>query len=85
MEKVAFFVGFLGSITASGLFFPQVWASYKSKNTKGLSWAGIFIGMLNGLCWVIYGIIKGDPFIYVTNTLFFIGAFLLMLLKHKYK
>lgn len=76
--------GLLGSIAAASLFFPQVWTSYKSKRTKELSWFMIIVGMINGMLWVAYGLMKADPFIYVTNTILFIGAFLLMILKRKY-
>ena len=76
--------GLLGSITAAVLFFPQVFKSYKTKKTKELSWFGIIIGMLNGIFWIIYGLFKSDPFIYVTNTILFTGAFLLITLKIKY-
>ena len=77
--------GLLGSITAASLFFPQVWSSYKAKKTRDIAWFGIVIGMLNGIFWVVYGLLKMDPFIYVTNTVLFVGAFLLMLLKRRYK
>ncbi len=77
-------VGLLASVTASLIFFPQVIASYKSKKTKDLSWPGIYIGLGNGVLWIIYGSLKGDPFIYVTNSILFIGALLLLLLKKKY-
>jgi len=76
--------GLLGSITAAVLFFPQVFKSYKTKKTKELSWFGIIIGMLNGIFWIIYGLFKSDPFIYVTNIILFTGAFLLITLKIKY-
>jgi len=84
MSDIASVFGLLGSITAASLFYPQVWQSYKSKQTEDLSWFIIIIGMLNGVFWVIYGIFKMDPFIYVTNSILFIGVFLLMLLKKKY-
>lgn len=77
-------LGLGGAITASSLFFPQVWISYKTKKTNELAWFTILIGMLNGCFWVGYGLLAGDPFIYVTNTLLFIGAFLLFLLKKRY-
>ena len=84
MNNLQLFFGYLGSVLAASIFFPQVWASYKTKDTKFLSWVGIIVGMLNGVSWVCYGLLKGDPFIYVTNSILFIGAFLLMLLKKKY-
>lgn len=77
-------LGLLGSITASSLFFPQVWTSYRTKKTQGLSWFSIILGLLNGIFWTTYGLIKADPFIYVTNALLFSALFLLMLLKRKY-
>lgn len=76
--------GFLGAITASGLFFPQVWVSYRTKKTRDIAWSGIVIGMLNGIFWTAYGVGKADPFIYITNIILFIGVFMLMLLKKKY-
>lgn len=78
-------IGILGSLTAASLFFPQVYVSFKTKRTADLAWFGIIIGILNGIFWTTYGFLKGDPFIYVTNGILFFGAFLLMVLKLKYK
>jgi len=77
-------LGLCGSITASCLFLPQVWASHRTKKTKHIAWASVFIGLLNAAFWVGYGLLKGDPFIYVTNALCFCGAFFLLLLKKKH-
>lgn len=79
-----FLFGLLGSITASLLFFPQVWVSFKTKKTHDIAWSGILIGMLNGFFWIVYGLMKMDPFIWVTNVILFVGATLLLVLKKKY-
>lgn len=84
METISTLFGLLGSFTAASLFFPQVWTSYKTKRTHDLAWFGIIIGMLNGFFWVVYGLLQADPFIWVTNTILFVGAFSLMVLKKKY-
>ena len=84
MFDTASLFGLFGSVTASLLFFPQVWKSYKTKETHSLAWSGILIGMTNGILWVIYGLFRADPFIYATNAALFTGAFLLMILKRKY-
>lgn len=84
MLNLELFFGYLGSFMAASIFLPQVYASYKSKDTSSLSWLGIIVGMLNGICWICYGLLKNDPFIYVTNSISFVGAFLLMTLKKKY-
>ncbi len=77
-------LGAVASVTASFLFYPQVWASYKAKKTDVLSWTMILLGMLNGVLWGVYGFLKSDPFILLTNVMIFIGASLLFLLKRKY-
>ncbi|MDO8663863.1 MAG: SemiSWEET family transporter [Candidatus Wildermuthbacteria bacterium] len=84
MDNVASLFGFLGAITASSLFFPQVWASYKTKRTHDLAWPFIATGILNAIFWMIYGFLKSDPFVYVTNTIIFIGVLLLAVLKKKH-
>lgn len=84
MIDVAQVFGLLGSIAAASLFFPQVYISWKTKKTSDLAWFGIIIGILNGVFWIIYGLLRSDPFIYVTNTILLIGALLLLLLKKRY-
>ena len=84
MKNLELLFGYLGSIFAALIFFPQVWASFKTKKTRDLSLMGIIIGMLNGISWVVYGLLKGDPFIWVTNAILFVGAFFLMILKRKH-
>lgn len=84
MNDIASLFGLLGVITASSLFFPQVWASYKTKKTHDLAWSFIIIGILNGAFWIIYGLLRFDPIIYVTNILVFIGVLLLAVLKKKH-
>lgn len=84
MFDIASLFGLLGSFTAALLFFPQVVKTYQTKQAADLAWSGIFIGMLNGIFWVVYGLFQHDPFIYVTNTVLFVGASLLFLLKWRY-
>ncbi|NJB81933.1 SemiSWEET family sugar transporter [Wenyingzhuangia aestuarii] len=85
MITIASVFGVLGGITSSSMFFPQVWKSYKQKDTSSLSWIGLCVGALNGFFWLMYGVFKDDPIIYVTNSFFTLGALLLLMLKMKYK
>ena len=84
MADLATVFGLLGSVCAASLFLPQVWASYTSRKTRDLAWPGIIIGILNGALWIAYGLLKSDPFIYLTNAALLVGACLLALLKKKY-
>jgi UPF0716 family protein affecting phage T7 exclusion len=44
----------------------------------------ILIGVANSCLWLLYGLLKSDPFIYVTNSLGFVATFMLLLLKRKH-
>ena len=84
MVSITPIIGFLGAITAASLFFPQVFASFKSRRTSDIAWSAIFLGMLNGVFWTTYGFLIKDPFILVTNTIMFLGAGILLILKRRY-
>jgi MtN3 and saliva related transmembrane protein len=84
MIDVVSVFGLMGAITAAGLFYPQVWKSYRTRRTNDVSWLGVVFWMLDGIIWIIYGLLRSDPFIYVTNIALFIGAFLMMVLKKRY-
>ena len=84
MVELLSVIGLLGSFTAASLFFPQVYSAWKTKKTRDLSWLMIYIGMANGLFWTAYGLLKADPFIYVTNALLFVATTMLAILKKKY-
>jgi uncharacterized protein with PQ loop repeat len=83
-NSLASLLGLSGSITAACLFLPQVWASHRTKQTQQIAWTLIIIGLANASFWTGYGLLKHDPFIYVTNILCFFGAFLLLLLKKRH-
>ena len=84
MVELISIIGLFGSITASSLFFPQVYAAWKTRRTKDLSWLTILIGVVNGLLWTSYGLLKADPFIYITNTLLAVATGMLVILKKRY-
>lgn len=78
-------LGFLAATTAASLFFPQVWSAWRMRRTHDLSWLMILIGVANSCLWLLYGVLKADPFIYVTNSLGLIATLMLLLLKRKYR
>ena len=84
MIELAAIFGLLGSVTSATIFLPQVWRAWKTKSTKDLSWYTILIGIANGFFWIVYGFMKSDPFIYVTNILLFSATVTLSVLKNKF-
>lgn len=72
------------AITVFSLF-PQLVKVWKTKSTKDIS-LGMFSLFCSGLfLWFVYGILMKDLPIIVANFLGFIQAFIILMLKVKYK
>ena len=78
-------LGLVAAIITTGSFFPQVYKTWKTKSTEGLSltmYSCFFVGIV---LWLIYGIhIKSLPMI-LANAVTAILSLFLVLMKLKYK
>ena len=76
-------------LLAAGLILisqiPQVYKSYKSKQTKDLSLAMIGLLISGSILWLIYGLLRVDNIIILANTLMLVLLLILLTLKLKYK
>lgn len=87
MEDFVYFadvIGITAGILVLSSFIPQLHKAYKTKRMLDVSiylMALIASGMF---LWVIYGIIRRDPVIIVTNASGFILNIILMILKLRY-
>jgi len=78
-------LGFLAAFFTTASFLPQVYKTWKTKATEGLSLSMYSIFFTGVLCWLIYGIcLKSLPII-TANTITAISAILLLIMKIKYK
>jgi MtN3 and saliva related transmembrane protein len=66
-------------------FLPQVIKTIRTKQTKDISFWMYFILVLGILLWLIYGILIGDIPLIVANTVTFLLAGMVFVLKLKYK
>ena len=72
------------AITVFSLF-PQLVKVWKTKSTKDIS-LGMFSLFCSGVfLWFVYGILMNDLPIIIANFLGFIQAFIILMLKVKYK
>jgi MtN3 and saliva related transmembrane protein len=74
-------IGFIGGFFTTCCFIPQVWKTVQTKCTKGISlvyFATLNIGIV---LWLIYGLMKQDWTIILTN--FFSLIFALVILSYK--
>jgi MtN3 and saliva related transmembrane protein len=87
MEDFVYFadvIGIIAGILVLSSFIPQLQKAYKTKRMTDVSiylMALIASGMF---LWVVYGIIRKDPVIIVTNASGFILNIILMILKLRY-
>ena len=78
-------IGLIAAFLTTAAFLPQVFKTYKTKDTSGLS-LSMFIALFVGIVlWLIYGIhLKSLPMI-LANSITAVSSFYLILMKLKYK
>ena len=78
-------IGLVAAFITTASFLPQVFKTYKTKDTSGLSltmYTTFFIGIV---LWLIYGIhLKSLPMI-LANSITAISSLFLVVMKLKYK
>ena len=78
-------IGFLAGALTTLALVPQAVKSWKTKHTKDVSFGWIIILTTGIFLWAIYGVLIDSLPIIVANGLTFILAFVVLILKIKYK
>lgn len=77
-------LGYIAAGIGIVMFMPQAIQSFRTKNTKGISFMTFSLIAVVSVLWTIYGILlKAAPVILVNSVLFVISLFILYL-KRKY-
>ena len=77
--------GYIGAILLTFLFIPQVYTTYKNRNTEGISYIFLILEFLAALNFIIYGFLINSLPIIIANGSAFICAILLIVAKFKFK
>jgi MtN3 and saliva related transmembrane protein len=78
-------IGLMAGTLTTISFLPQVIKTWKSKSTKDIS-TGMFVTFCLGiLLWVFYGIAINSLPVIITNVVTFMLAFVILVLKLKYR
>ena len=78
-------VGLLAAALTTVALLPQLVKVWKTKSTKDISF-GMFMLYCGGvLLWFVYGVFRNDLVITLANSLAFIQALVILMLKAKYK
>ena len=78
-------IGLVAAVFTTASFLPQVFKTYKTKDTSGLSLAMYIIFFIGVLLWLIYGIWIESLSIILANIITAILTLYLLVMKIKYK
>ena len=77
-------IGLIAGTCTTISFLPQVIKTIKTKETKDISIAMYIILVIGILFWIIYGILNKDFPVILANSLAFLLAGIVLILKIKY-
>lgn len=78
-------LGLIAGLLTTLSMAPQVYKSWKTKQTKDLSWVWLSILIVGIILWLIYGIIIKDAPLILANSFTFVLVFILIILKYTYE
>ena len=78
-------LGYSAGAITSMTFLPQVIKTWKERSARDISLMMFLIAALNEIMWIIYGILKNDWVIVLTNAVVLVMSLTMIYLKFKYK
>lgn len=78
-------VGLTAAVLSTVSFFPQLLKTWKTKSAKDISMGMFSIFCVGVFLWLAYGILINNLPVIIANLFTFIQAFIILLLKNKYK
>jgi len=79
--KLVSILGFAAAACTTAAFLPQVWRSWRTKDTSSIS-LGMFLVMTLGVfLWLVYGLLIGDRPLVAANGLSFLFSLAILVLK----
>jgi MtN3 and saliva related transmembrane protein len=78
-------IGLIAAAFTTISLFPQLLKVWKTKSTKDISTSMFSLYCGGVFLWFVYGVYLNDLPIIIANSLAFIQAFIILMLKAKYK
>ena len=78
-------VGYIASAVTVFTFLPQVIKTWKEKSAKSVSLMMFIIAISNEILWIVYGVMRDDMVIILTNVVMMCMASFMIYLKLRYK
>lgn len=77
-------IGGIGATLTTIALLPQVIKAWKTKKTEDISLLTTIILTIGVSLWIIYGVLIGEPIVWLANVITFFIVVSLLLLKVKY-
>jgi len=78
-------LGLTAAVLSTISFFPQLLKTWKTKSARDISMGMFSIFCAGVFLWLFYGILINNLPVIIANLFTFIQAFIILLLKNKYK
>jgi len=75
------YLDYIGVVTGSLTFVPQVWMAWKTRSVGDLSIWMILILLINVVIWLIYGITGKDKAMIMANSIILVLSLLMLYFK----
>jgi MtN3 and saliva related transmembrane protein len=83
--EITTIIGLIAAAFTTVSLLPQLIKVWKTKSTKDISIGMFFLYCGGVLLWFFYGVLRNDLVIILANSLAFIQALIIIILKAKYK
>jgi MtN3 and saliva related transmembrane protein len=77
-------LGYVAGLLTAFTFLPQVIKTWKTKSAKDVALAMFVIAFSNQILWLVFGILRNDPVIIITNAVMLGMTGIMISLKLKY-
>lgn len=78
-------LGVAAGIVTTLIFLPQVIKTWREKSAKDISLLMFVIAAVNDVMWIVYGTLKSDMIITLTNSVVLVMALTMIYFKLTYK
>ena len=78
-------LGLLAGLLTTLAFVPQVWKIWKTKSARDVSLPAFVTFTVGVALWTAFGILKDEPAITIWNSITFVLAIAILVMKIRYK
>ena len=78
-------LGYTAGAITTLTFLPQVIKTWKEKSAKDISLLMFVIAVTHEIMWIVYGVLRGDMVIVLTNAVILVMSLMMIYFKLKYK